>query len=112
MSSPNLDEVSSDPAIFAIGGPEIGPSGSVGSPPRIGDPGKRMLGAVLRMHHPGLGPRVIGQKLLSSGPSPVAVTTEVYMVCCPDLDGCERDVNLCPVSGLALQFLISSILRQ
>lgn len=26
-------------------------------PPRIGDPGKRMLGAALGVRHPGLGPR-------------------------------------------------------
>lgn len=29
------------------------------SPPRIGDPGKRMLGAALGVRHPGLGPRVL-----------------------------------------------------
>ena len=75
LSSPNLDEVPSDPAILAIGGP-IETSESVGSPPRIGDPGKRMLGAALGVRHPGLGPRVIGQKPSSSGPSPVAVTAE------------------------------------
>lgn len=28
-------------------------------PPRIGDPGKRMLGAALGVRHPGLGPRTI-----------------------------------------------------
>jgi len=28
-------------------------------PPRIGDPGKRMLGAALGVRHPGLGPRII-----------------------------------------------------
>jgi len=29
-------------------------------PPRIGDPGKRMLGAALGVRHPGLGPRNVG----------------------------------------------------
>lgn len=28
-------------------------------PPRIGDPGKRMLGAALGVRHPGLGPRMM-----------------------------------------------------
>ena len=28
-------------------------------PPRIGDPGKRMLGAALGVRHPGLGPRLV-----------------------------------------------------
>ena len=32
LSSPNLDEVPSDPAILAIGGPAIEPSESIGSP--------------------------------------------------------------------------------
>ncbi|KAF7303048.1 hypothetical protein MKEN_01268200 [Mycena kentingensis (nom. inval.)] len=32
----------------------------VGSGPRIGDPGKRMLGAALGVRHPALGPRIIG----------------------------------------------------
>lgn len=29
------------------------------SAPRIGDPGKRMLGAALGVRHPGLGPRIV-----------------------------------------------------
>lgn len=41
-----------DPAILAAQ-PEHGA-------PRIGDPGKRMLGAALGMRHPSLPPRVIG----------------------------------------------------
>lgn len=78
LGSPNADDVHpSDPAILAIGGPAIGPHESVSSPPRIGDPGKRMLGAALGVRHPGLGPRVIGQRSASSNePSPVAVTAE------------------------------------
>ncbi|KAG6335913.1 hypothetical protein ID866_3167 [Astraeus odoratus] len=28
-------------------------------PPKIGDPGKRMLGAALGVRHPGLGPRIV-----------------------------------------------------
>lgn len=78
LGSPNLDDgPPSDPAILAIGGPAIGHSESVGTPPRIGDPGKRMLGAALGVRHPGLGPRVIGQRSTSSNdPSPVAVIAE------------------------------------
>jgi len=79
LGSPNPDEAPpSDPAILAIGGPAIEAPETVGSPPRIGDPGRRMLGAALGMRHPGLGPRVIGQQKPSSsnGPSPVAVTAE------------------------------------
>ena len=78
LGSPEVgDAPPSDPAILAIGGPAIETSESVGSPPRIGDPGKRMLGAALGVRHPGLAPRVIGQRSSSSnGPSPVAVTAE------------------------------------
>jgi len=77
LGSPDLDGgPPSDPAILAIGGPAIDNPENVGAP-RIGDPGRRMLGAALGMRHPGLGPRVIGQKPSSSnGPSPVAVTAE------------------------------------
>jgi hypothetical protein len=42
----------SDPAILAMSPP--------GSGPRIGDPGKRMLGAALGVRHPGLQPRQVG----------------------------------------------------
>jgi hypothetical protein len=45
------DPTTSDPAVLAAQ-PEH-------NPPRIGDPGKRMLGAALGMRHPALGPRVI-----------------------------------------------------
>jgi len=78
LSSPNPEDAPpSDPAILAIGGPAIEGFESVGNPPRIGDPGKRMLGAALGVRHPGLGPRVIGQRSTSSNsPSPVAVTAE------------------------------------
>jgi hypothetical protein len=41
-----------DPAILAMSPPTSGP--------RIGDPGKRMLGAALGMRHPGLPPRQVG----------------------------------------------------
>ncbi|KAI8981186.1 hypothetical protein BD414DRAFT_419620 [Trametes punicea] len=47
-----IDPTASDPAVLAAQ-PEHGA-------PRIGDPGKRMLGAALGVRHPGLGPRVIG----------------------------------------------------
>lgn len=45
------DPLASDPAVLAAQ-PEHGA-------PRIGDPGKRMLGAALGVRHPGLGPRVV-----------------------------------------------------
>lgn len=78
LGSPNADDVHpTDPAILAIGGPAIETLESIGSPPRIGDPGKRMLGAALGVRHPGLGPRVIGQRSTSSNdPSPVSVIAE------------------------------------
>jgi len=48
----------SDPAILATSlSPEM--SGAAVGGPRIGDPGKRMLGAALGVRHPGLGPRGI-----------------------------------------------------
>jgi len=56
----------SDPAILASSlHPDILPS----SAPRIGDPGKRMLGAALGVRHPSLGPRVLSNSG-SSSPSP------------------------------------------
>jgi hypothetical protein len=58
----------SDPAILASSlhpHPDTLPS----SAPRIGDPGKRMLGAALGMRHPSLGPRVLSNSG-SSSPSP------------------------------------------
>lgn len=48
------DAILNDPAILAAS-PNEAPGG--GFAPRIGDPGKRMLGAALGMRHPGLGPR-------------------------------------------------------
>jgi hypothetical protein len=47
-------DVPVDPAIVSTS--LDGPSGGG---PRIGDPGKRMLGAALGMRHPGLGPRIL-----------------------------------------------------
>jgi len=49
------DHTLSDPAIIAAQ-PEHGA-------PRIGDPGKRIIGAALGVRHPGLGPRIIGSNL-------------------------------------------------
>jgi len=52
------DAILHDPAIVSMGGVSDGPAGAgVGSGPRIGNPGKRMLGAALGVRHPGLGPR-------------------------------------------------------
>lgn len=41
-----------------------------GGGPRIGDPGKRMLGAALGMRHPSLGPRILNGPSGSPGSSP------------------------------------------
>lgn len=62
----------SDPAIVAIGG--MGDENGNAIPPRIGDPGKRMLGHALGVRHPGLGARVIGTgtQRTASGSSPQA----------------------------------------
>jgi hypothetical protein len=47
----------SDPAILATSlHPDMS---SLSGGPRIGDPGKRMLGAALGVRHPGLGPRMV-----------------------------------------------------
>lgn len=51
-----VDPTSLDPAVIAAQPDHGGP--------RIGDPGKRMLGAALGVRHPGLGPRAVG-----NGPS-------------------------------------------
>jgi len=48
----SVDPTTLDPAVIAAQ-PDHGA-------PRIGDPGKRMLGAALGVRHPGLGPRVVG----------------------------------------------------
>lgn len=50
-----IDPTSADPAVLAAQ-PEHGA-------PRIGDPGKRMLGAALGVRHPGLPPRVVGAEV-------------------------------------------------
>jgi hypothetical protein len=57
----------SDPAILAT---SLHPDNMAGGP-RIGDPGKRMLGAALGVRHPALGPRVLnGNGNGSPGTSP------------------------------------------
>jgi hypothetical protein len=48
----------SDPAILAAGMQTSDLAGAAGGP-RIGDPGKRMLGAALGVRHPSLGPRMV-----------------------------------------------------
>jgi hypothetical protein len=51
-SSPYADEaIINDPAVLSS------EQSNNSGPPRIGDPGKRMLGAALGVRHPGLGPR-------------------------------------------------------
>ncbi|KAM5536004.1 hypothetical protein V8D89_010262 [Ganoderma adspersum] len=54
-----VDPTAADPAVLAAQ-PEHGA-------PRIGDPGKRMLGAALGVRHPGLPPRVVGGALNGVG---------------------------------------------
>jgi hypothetical protein len=57
----------SDPAILASSlHPDINGVGG----PRIGDPGKRMLGAALGVRHPALGPRMLNGSSGSPGTSP------------------------------------------
>jgi len=57
----------SDPAILSTSlSADIG---SLSGGPRIGDPGKRMLGAALGVRHPSLGPRIVGG---SPGTSPAS----------------------------------------
>jgi hypothetical protein len=53
-----------DPAILAT---SLHPESLIGGGPRIGDPGKRMLGNALGLRHPALGPRVLNG--VSGGPS-------------------------------------------
>lgn len=62
----NSSMVHEDPAIIHAEGP-----------PRIGDPGKRMLGAALGVRHPGLGPRT-GHSSVSSSPSPNTLDPAVH----------------------------------
>lgn len=52
------DLLGSDPAILStsLKQPQ---RHETSAPPRIGDPGKRMLGAALGVRHPGLGPRIV-----------------------------------------------------
>lgn len=49
------ESILNDPAVLAASG-----ENAVGAGPRIGDPGKRMLGAALGMRHPAFGPRHLG----------------------------------------------------
>jgi len=63
------DTILNDPAILAASSETNG-----GSAPRIGNPGKRMLGAALGMRHPGLGSRTLsggraGEQMLSKAMS-------------------------------------------
>jgi len=55
----------SDPAIVAAGMQTSDLAASLGGP-RIGDPGKRMLGAALGVRHPALGPRMVNGPSQSS----------------------------------------------
>jgi len=55
------DLLGSDPAISSTSLQQPQPQHhEMSAPPRIGDPGKRMLGAALGVRHPGLGPRIVG----------------------------------------------------
>jgi len=57
----------SDPAILtsSLQHPQPTQLGTLTAPPRIGDPGKRMLGAALGVRHPGLGPRIVSGSSVS-----------------------------------------------
>jgi len=57
-STAGTDILGSDPSISSLQQPQQ--THEVSAPPRIGDPGKRMLGAALGVRHPGLGPRLVG----------------------------------------------------
>ena len=61
--------IPSDPAILATSLHQPQPESVSG--PRIGDPGKRMLGAALGVRHPGLGHRLNGGGRISPGTSPI-----------------------------------------
>lgn len=63
-SLPNSNILPSDPAIVSSS-LQHQPQHEVSSGPRIGDPGKRMLGAALGVRHPSL-----GQRMVSGGASP------------------------------------------
>ncbi|KAI6120564.1 hypothetical protein EDD16DRAFT_823295 [Pisolithus croceorrhizus] len=58
-------------------------------PPKIGEPGKRMLGAALGVRHPGLGPRVVNGGMTMNGGSAAGS------------NGLDRDVQKA-MSGLAI----------
>lgn len=53
VANPQVPNI--DPAILATSLTD-----APGAPPKIGDPGKRIIGAALGVRHPGLPPRVIG----------------------------------------------------
>jgi len=60
--SPTLPDLPSHPTLDALIGASLSTAaGSVGAAaPRIGDPGKRMVGHALGVRHPGLGPKANG----------------------------------------------------
>jgi len=61
LGDPGADLLGSDPAISSTSlQQQHPPYHEMSAPPRIGDPGKRMLGAALGVRHPGLGPRIVG----------------------------------------------------
>lgn len=60
----STDLLNSDPAISNLPQSQ---HHELSAPPRIGDPGKRMLGAALGVRHPGLGPRMLGNRSISPG---------------------------------------------
>lgn len=80
-SHPTLNYLINSSLGEAVGGPQPGPPSDpailatslqtdINNGPRIGDPGKRMLGAALGVRHPGLAPRIING---SPGTSPSQV---------------------------------------
>ncbi|KAK2461504.1 hypothetical protein APHAL10511_005967 [Amanita phalloides] len=71
VTSPNP----TDPAILATSLPTADLVGPIGGP-RIGEPGKRMLGAALGVRHPSLGPRILNSNNSNSALPPHGTTVD------------------------------------
>lgn len=87
--SPTLPSLPSHPSLNDLINSAVSPEDPAilhaEGPPKIGDPGKRMLGAALGVRHPALGPRVINGNS-SGGGSPVSAPRAT-------LDSTFRDVQ-------------------
>lgn len=87
--SPTLPSLPSHPSLNDLINSAVSPEDPAilhaEGPPKIGDPGKRMLGAALGVRHPALGPRVINGSSSGAG-SPVSAPRA-------PLDSTIRDVQ-------------------